>query len=74
MKHQKKHKQLKPGDMAVSEKHIQSQNSPPTPEEIRRRAYLIYLARGGANGHELDDWLQAEHELIADEHSPANIS
>lgn len=65
MKHQKKHKQLKPVDMVVSEKHIQSHNSSPTPEEIRERAYLIYLARGGADGRELDDWLQAERELKA---------
>ncbi len=34
-----------------------------TDEEIRTRAYEIYLARGGALGFELDDWLQAEREL-----------
>jgi DUF2934 family protein len=32
-------------------------------EDIRRRAYEIYLERGEQPGHELDDWLQAEHEL-----------
>jgi len=32
-------------------------------EEIRRRAYEIYLERGEQPGHELDDWLQAEREL-----------
>jgi hypothetical protein len=32
-------------------------------EEIRRRAYEIYLERGKEPGHELDDWLQAEREL-----------
>jgi Protein of unknown function (DUF2934) len=32
-------------------------------EEIRRRAYEIYLERGGQPGGELDDWLQAEREL-----------
>ncbi len=36
---------------------------PPTEEEIRRRAYEIWSARGGEPGHELDDWLQAEREL-----------
>jgi Protein of unknown function (DUF2934). len=35
----------------------------PTEEEIRRRAHEIYVARGGAEGYELDDWLQAEREL-----------
>jgi hypothetical protein len=32
-------------------------------EEIRLRAYIIYLERGGGPGLELDDWLQAEREL-----------
>jgi hypothetical protein len=31
--------------------------------EIRRRAYEIYLERGGLPGSELEDWLQAEYEL-----------
>jgi hypothetical protein len=32
-------------------------------EEIRRRAYEMYLERGEQPGRELDDWLQAEREL-----------
>lgn len=32
-------------------------------EEIRLRAYDIYLQRGGQPGYELEDWLQAEREL-----------
>ena len=32
-------------------------------EEIRNRAYEIYLRRGGQPGYELEDWLQAEREL-----------
>jgi hypothetical protein len=32
-------------------------------EEIRRRAYEIYLQRGEQLGHALDDWLQAERDL-----------
>ena len=32
-------------------------------KEIRRRAYEIYLEGGEQRGRELDDWLQAEHEL-----------
>jgi hypothetical protein len=31
--------------------------------EVRRRAYEIYLERGGLTGCELEDWLQAEYEL-----------
>lgn len=32
-------------------------------EEIRIRAYEIFMERGGQPGHDLDDWLQAEQEL-----------
>ena len=32
-------------------------------QEIRNRAYEIYLQRGGQLGYELEDWLQAEREL-----------
>ena len=34
-------------------------------EEIRRRAYEVYVERGEQPDHELDDWLQAELELGA---------
>jgi hypothetical protein len=37
----------------------------PTQSEIARRAYEIYLARGGSHGCDLEDWLQAERELKA---------
>jgi hypothetical protein len=36
----------------------------PTREEIELRAYQIYFERGGAHGHDVEDWLQAEHELF----------
>jgi hypothetical protein len=32
-------------------------------EEIRCRAYEIYLERGEQAGRDLEDWLQAEREL-----------
>ena len=35
----------------------------PSQEQIARRAYEIYLSRGGAHGNHVDDWLQAEREL-----------
>ena len=31
--------------------------------DIARRAYDLYLTRGGEPGHEMEDWLQAEREL-----------
>ena len=33
-------------------------------EEIRRRAYALYGQRGRKDGHDLDDWLHAEAELM----------
>ena len=32
-------------------------------QEIRDRAYEIYLQRGAQPGDELEDWLQADREL-----------
>ena len=34
-----------------------------TTEEIAQRAYDIYMARGGTDGQDMDDWLRAEREL-----------
>ena len=36
-------------------------------QEIRRRAYEIYLERGEESGRDLEDWLQAEGELARHE-------
>jgi hypothetical protein len=36
-----------------------------TEDRIRVRAYELYLLREGAAGSELDDWLQAEREILA---------
>jgi hypothetical protein len=40
-----------------------SKRQTPSHEEIRRRAYEIYLERDGRPGDGLDDWLRAEREL-----------
>jgi len=37
---------------------------PPTEDEIRQRAYEIHLDRERACGGPLDDWLEAEAELL----------
>jgi HSP20 family molecular chaperone IbpA len=34
-------------------------------EEIERRAFDLFERRGRKTGHELEDWLEAERELIA---------
>ncbi len=35
-----------------------------TREQIARRAYEIFVARGGTHGYDIEDWLQAERELL----------
>jgi hypothetical protein len=32
-------------------------------DEIARRAYALFLQRGAAEGHDVDDWLAAERQL-----------
>lgn len=32
-------------------------------ERVEARAYERYLARGAEDGHDLDDWLEAEREI-----------
>jgi len=36
----------------------------PRTEQIAARAYQLYLERGRTDGHDVDDWLQAEYELM----------
>jgi len=61
-----------------------SQNPTPTPiasnppgffreaqEQIRQRAYELYEARGKGDGHDLEDWLQAEAEIAEHEKAVA---
>jgi Protein of unknown function (DUF2934) len=33
------------------------------PDEIRKRTYELFEARGCHPGHEMDDWLEAEREI-----------
>lgn len=36
----------------------------PMSEAVAQRAFDLYLARGGQEGHDLEDWLQAEREIL----------
>jgi hypothetical protein len=42
---------------------IQVKGRRPTEEEIRIRAYELFLDRGGQPGQETEDWLRAERDL-----------
>lgn len=44
-----------------------STSTPPEPmleHAIRHRAHELYVQRGMAHGHAVDDWLNAEAELL----------
>ena len=38
----------------------------PSPDEVARRAYFSYVNQGSSSGHEVQHWLAAEAELIAE--------
>jgi hypothetical protein len=41
-------------------------NFVPSPDEVARRAYFSYVNQGSSSGHEVQHWLVAEAELIAE--------
>jgi len=45
----------------------------PTLQEIQKRAYELYVLRGGGHGYDLADWFAAERELtnVERESAPA---
>ncbi|RKH49825.1 DUF2934 domain-containing protein [Corallococcus llansteffanensis] len=48
---------------AASANATRSPSPAPTNEQIARRAFEIYQARGGTHGSSEQDWFQAEREL-----------
>jgi hypothetical protein len=38
----------------------------PEPDEVARRAYFSYVNQGSLPGHEVQHWLKAEAELLAE--------
>ena len=42
----------------------QSGSTPDLLEQIRYRAYELFEQRGRREGHDLEDWLQAEAEVL----------
>jgi hypothetical protein len=41
-------------------------NYTPAPDEVARKAYFTYVNEGSQDGHEVQHWLQAEAQLIAE--------
>ena len=50
--------------MDVRKKRVVSAEPPRIEEEIRNRAYELFEARGREEGHELEDWLRAEADIL----------
>jgi hypothetical protein len=46
--------------------------SPMSSDIVARRAYELFLSRGGEHGHDLDDWFSAERELLGGQVSAGN--
>ena len=40
----------------------------PAPDEVARKAYFAYENEGSLPGHEVQHWLKAEADLIAERH------
>lgn len=47
---------------------VKEENGEP---EIRRRAYELYEARGRGDGHDVEDWLEAETEICGESEKAA---
>ena len=41
----------------------QIEKKPSIEQQIQQRAYKLYEQRGRTDGHDLEDWLQAEREI-----------
>jgi hypothetical protein len=54
----------KPTEQSSPENQPQATAGTPTREEIEVRAYEIFVERGGTHGLDMEDWLQAERELV----------
>jgi hypothetical protein len=38
----------------------------PSPDEVARKAYFSYVNQGSRQGHEVQHWLEAESQLLAE--------
>jgi len=52
----------------------ESEENRPIHEQIEIRAYQIYIEHGRVDGHDLEDWLQAERELAAKPVNPGPMT
>jgi hypothetical protein len=51
---------------AVEESKRDETDFAPSPDEVARRAYFSYVNQGSRQGHEVQHWLEAEAQLLAE--------
>jgi hypothetical protein len=67
MKHNKYPQNQKPADASLTAAAELNQNNfAPSSDEVARKAYFSYVNQGSRPGHEVQHWLAAEAELIAE--------
>ena len=54
---------MQPQDPTFAEE-MTRRNTEALQDEIARRAYELYEARGYVDGFDVDDWLQAEQDIV----------
>jgi hypothetical protein len=61
--------------MAVAKAQMRRETTPvaDVDERIRRRAFELFETRGREDGHDLDDWLEAEAEIMGRAPKLANL-
>jgi len=57
---------MQPQDPTFAEE-MTRRNAEALQEEIARRAYELYEARGYVDGFDIEDWLQAEQDIVGSE-------
>ena len=46
---------------------VRDEEMPPfVREQIQKRAYELYMQRGATPGHELEDWIKAESDILSE--------
>lgn len=56
---------VSPNGKSTAEMAFATNGAGPSIEQIQRRAYELFLARGGTHGCDWADWFTAEQELTA---------
>ncbi len=49
-------------------------SSAPTYDEIALRAHQIWMQQGCPHGHDVDNWVEAEGQLLSERHPRGNVA